>query len=385
MNNLKIYLFIILILILKSNYFGQSTSKSLTASELIERGMQKSSRKEALKDFNLAIRIDSNNSEAYYYRSSFYYKGKDYTLEKSVRSTLMVSSLRDINHAIQINPNEDKYYLHKGRVLLIIDHLEDRGYTNEPLIMYSKAIAINKENSEALFSRGFHSMKMKKMVGACEDLYKSMELGHERGKSLYKMQCGKGKSYSDVAFGNWVRKEYKEAIENYTKAIELDPNYDVYYNSRAGVKADSKDFSGAMLDYKFAILLEKGNPDNYFSRGELKQELGDYRGAIKDFEKAIELKMDIGEYTDPHLSKGICYFSLSLRSNSETESKKLLDLAISIFTYSIKKSLYKGKHYYFRGLANLQLHKKEEGCLDLSKAGELGVVLAYDKIREVCN
>ena len=41
--------------------------------------------------------------------------------------------------------------------------------------------------------------------------------------------------------------------------------------------------------------------------------------------------------------------------------------------------------YYNRGLAKIQLGQKDSGCLDLSKAGELGYVEAYEAIKQYCN
>jgi len=38
-----------------------------------------------------------------------------------------------------------------------------------------------------------------------------------------------------------------------------------------------------------------------------------------------------------------------------------------------------------RGLDKLLLEQKDNGCLDLSKAGELGLVGAYEAIKEFCN
>jgi len=41
--------------------------------------------------------------------------------------------------------------------------------------------------------------------------------------------------------------------------------------------------------------------------------------------------------------------------------------------------------YYHRGLAKILLGQKDNGCLDLSKAGELGSAKAYEAIKNFCN
>lgn len=40
--------------------------------------------------------------------------------------------------------------------------------------------------------------------------------------------------------------------------------------------------------------------------------------------------------------------------------------------------------YYFRGLAKVKQGKKAEGCSDLSKAGGLGKLEAYEAISTYC-
>jgi len=41
--------------------------------------------------------------------------------------------------------------------------------------------------------------------------------------------------------------------------------------------------------------------------------------------------------------------------------------------------------YYHRGISRIKLGRKDSGCLDLSKAGELGYFEAYESIKEFCN
>ena len=41
--------------------------------------------------------------------------------------------------------------------------------------------------------------------------------------------------------------------------------------------------------------------------------------------------------------------------------------------------------YLNRGIVYITIGMKNEGCIDLSKAGELGNITAYDSIKELCN
>jgi hypothetical protein len=43
-----------------------------------------------------------------------------------------------------------------------------------------------------------------------------------------------------------------------------------------------------------------------------------------------------------------------------------------------------GNAYYNRGLVLIYLKDKEKGCIDLSRAGELGVADAYSVISKYC-
>jgi Flp pilus assembly protein TadD len=106
------------------------------------------------------------------------------------------------------------------------------------------------------------------------------------------------------------------------------------------VKANLKDYRGAIADYNKAQELIVNDAEGleliYVTRGYAKDQLADYTGAISDYNKVIELN----------------------KTNAEI--------------------------YCCRGICNLRLHNKESGCLDLSKAGELGYTQAYEFISKFC-
>ena len=85
--------------------------------------------------------------------------------------------------------------------------------------------------------------------------------------------------------------DYKGAIADYTKAIELNPNpnYADTYFSRGFAKYNLNDYNGAIADYTKVIELNPNYADAYFSRGLSKSDLKDLTGACADWKKAASL------------------------------------------------------------------------------------------------
>jgi len=142
--------------------------------------------------------------------------------------------------------------------------------------------------------------------------------------------------YFYQAYEKYILKDYYGAVSDYTKAIEIEPNYTDAYFNRGLVKGDLKDYKGAVSDYTKAIEIEPNYAEAYYNRGVVKFDLEDYYGALADYTKAIEI--------DPN--SAIAYFN--------------------------------------RGIAKAFLGNINAACKDARKAQELG----YDAsalIKIVCN
>lgn len=146
-----------------------------------------------------------------------------------------------------------------------------------------------------------------------------------------------------------------------------------------------KDLNEVIGEYRESSLLGEA----YYYRGNAKHSLQDYRGAIADYTMAIK---------DPD------FFTFHSFINDRGERVKLghdfLDafgnrgsakLGIGDYVGAITDCdtaiMMRPKNawaYYIRGISKILLRKKDSGCLDLSKAGELGYEEAYDAIKEYC-
>lgn len=83
--------------------------------------------------------------------------------------------------------------------------------------------------------------------------------------------------------------DYRGAIADFNKAIELDPNNVRAYVNRGLAKRSLGDSRGAIVDYNKAIELDPKSANTYFNRGIAKHDLKDKNGACLDWSKSGEL------------------------------------------------------------------------------------------------
>ncbi len=183
----------------------------------------------------------------------------------------------------------------------------------------------------------------------------------------------------------WNSKDYSGAISEYTKAIEINPNYDKAYNNRASAKLELKDYTGAIADFTKAIEINPNHPNAYTNRdiaqqclkefqggmsdsnktaqdlyesANLKYENKDYEGAIDDLSKAIGIDPDNSLF---YFKRGLSISKKKWRGDKD---------AIADFSKAIEIDSSNSLFYYQRGLAK-SLSDEEGSIADFSKAIEI--------------
>ena len=96
--------------------------------------------------------------------------------------------------------------------------------------------------------------------------------------------------------------DYRGAIEDYNKAIKINPQYAEAYYNRGNAKDDLEDYRGAIEDFNKAIKIIPQDAGAFYNRGVAKYKLGDKSGACLDWSKAGEL----GEMKAYDLIKQYC-------------------------------------------------------------------------------
>lgn len=179
------------------------------------------------------------------------------------------------------------------------------------------------------------------------------------------------KDYTQKGRDLLEKREYVEALVNLNKAIELDANYSAAYYLRGNIKDNFEDRHGAMKDYNMAIEKNPKFADALCARGNVKMKLQDYYGAVDDYSAAIALNEN---YVEAYFSRGKAKQFLQAYQDAINDCTKIIQI-------NPKNSA----AYSMRGILRIEFGDTKNGCLDLSKAGELGDLQAYELIKEKCN
>jgi tetratricopeptide (TPR) repeat protein len=113
-----------------------------------------------------------------------------------------------------------------------------------------------------------------------------------------------------------------EAMAEFNKAIEIDPEYVQAYNNRGGIYVEKGLYDKAILDFEKTIELDSTYAMAYINRAFVNSQRGLYDKVISDCSKAI--KIDINQYM-AYQNRANAYFK-----------KELYDLAISDLRTVIK-------------------------------------------------
>ncbi len=261
--------------------------------------------KKALDDYNKAIKLDSNLGLAYNNRGVLYWKVfNNYTkamvdynraikvspnLAKAYNNRSVIynrvfkdlkKALEDLNKAIKLNPKFYDAYLNRG--ILFKDSLKKY---NKALSDFNTAIKININLPKAYYDRASLFKIIENFDNALDDYNKAIEID----KFFADAYTNRGLLYVTIY------KEYIKAMNDFTKAIEINPDkgFAYYtYSNRGYLYEILGIYNKALLDYNKSIALNPNWANSRLSRGKIYFLKNEFRKALKDFEKALEFKLN---------------------------------------------------------------------------------------------
>ena len=152
----------------------------------------------------------------------------------------------------------------------------------------SGAIKLLASNKDDTYSS--HPTKAKRLNAIKIGFNKA--LGKEQVVYEKKSNLNTAEEYLYRGYDKSDKGDYYGAISDYTKAIEINPNFPAAYCGRGDSKNDLKDYNGAIADYTKAIELNPNYAVAYSNRAIGKYRLYDYNGACIDARKAQDLGSD---------------------------------------------------------------------------------------------
>lgn len=172
-------------------------------------------------------------------------------------------------------------------------------------------------------------------------------------------------------------KHYNSALACYTSAIDRSEDASgvsalyraFYYLNRGALRAEMIEFISSIENNVQVLSMDDTGNTRARVRDQVIREY-DYSDAMDDLKSAVAIVPDL-----PYV-----WFNLG---NLYCLSKEHI-ASIESYTRAIDLYPYMGDAYFNRGLVLIYLKDKEKGCIDLSRAGELGVRDAYSVIKKYC-
>ena len=384
---------------------------------------------DALNDMDRVLNINPENVLAYFNRASIF-----------IEMGLYENALEDYDKAIELYPDFAKAYMNRAYVRNMMGdykaskkdydtaqkkvqeyrakNVTDAGSFADTTKKYSALLSLDAEfakkdfNDELLQHRDI-DIRLRPLyrfvvTGKKDDTNYALATAYENAlvkKFLQKLPVGVevlnhdvdidkelSDKVEDAAYGGslpeaeglfmralheYSDKQFNSSLNSYGKAIEASRNdaslsgvYESFYLlNRGALRAEMIDFiSSIESNVQVLSMDDTGN-----TRARVKDQVTrhyDYTDAIDDMKAAAEILPDM-PYAYYNLGNLYCLASEHVNS-------------IDNYTKAIELYPNMGDAYFNRGLVLIYLKDKEKGCIDLSRAGELGVQDAYGVIKKYC-
>ncbi|MDL2309873.1 tetratricopeptide repeat protein [Parabacteroides sp. OttesenSCG-928-B22] len=178
--------------------------------------------------------------------------------------------------------------------------------------------------------------------------------------------------------------DFQEAIQDYDRVIELDPGFSMAYYNRAVVRYKQMEYemstsTNNQLDLSAtSMTLNAGKnqqaqilQDQATLKTLESQRAYAHENIVRDYDRVIQLNPDF-------------VYAWFNRGNLRCAQRDYR-AAIADYDEAILRNPTFAEAYFNRGLARLSLGDTTQGITDLSKAGELGIINAYNIIKRMTN
>lgn len=348
--------------------------------------------REAIDDYTRAIELYPDFANAYLGRSTLRYMLRDIKGGESDERTAdrkiaeYRSRLKDSTYSIYADTSQrfDRLLSFESnlvernfeRIASTVTSAGSDGLTLIPMFRFTLLTDVDK--SEDRRARRFHTQRVRDFVERMDNPLVRLDCRqcniHPDSLVLIdadlaeRVRVDGGKDWLTLferGISQSLIKQYTNAVNTYGEAIALNPDNPFLYLNRATTRAEMIDFISSMDNTYTSVGFDSDPAKRLHNRS---RRTYNYDEAIEDINRVIALYPDFAE----------AYYN---RANLMAISGKLPE-AYEDYTKAIELDANMGEAYYNRGLVQIFLKDTRKGCMDLSKAGELGIDMAYDILRK---
>ncbi len=218
---------------------------------------------------------------------------------------------------------------------------------------------------------------------------------------VIQLQPDDAEAYNNMGLAKFALEQHFDAIADFDIAIRLKPDYALAYSNRGIVKAQLGEFADAISDFDAAIGFDRELTSAYYNRGLMYAMLEQFASAVSDFNTAIRLdpefasayinrgvvKRKLGKYT-----AAIADYDIAIRLEPDAadaylnrgtakESLGQHVAAISDYDTAIRLKPDYAKAYYNRGVSKVRLGKKLEAKRDFQTVLQIAIKSGNEQLK----
>jgi|GEM_PF-1704782 len=263
---------------------------------------EKGETKIAIEYFKKAIEINNRYFEAHYNLGVIYYMNEEYDL-----------AIAELKKAVDINDKDYDALYNLG-----LSYFSKNDYANT-IKSFTKAISISSKDSDIFYNRGLAYYNL-----ATDDFKEAVKLDSDHSNAVcalnhvlrFMLPDNTAEIFYKQGIANIEKEEYYLAIENFRKAVQLDPLHSKAKESlffvnkllnapttesslnyiNLGKNYYSKsEYELAIQNFDKAIAINPNNFESYYYLGIIYAEIENHPFALEAFNKALELNPDHAE------------------------------------------------------------------------------------------
>lgn len=262
-------------------------------------------------------------------------------------------SIAQWDSLISSDQTKANYYLNRALALWESDE------PNSAMMDIADAIKLDPNSATAYNVLGLLHIELGNYDDAIEAFTKALELNGKYTQAYF----NRGRAYN-------LAEDNEPALADLNIAIKQDTSYTLAYFSRAMVYKSMGNTGAAISDYSKVIEQQPTLADAYFSRGFSRKKMGDYTGARRDYDQVLVLTPN---EASAYNNRGV----LKVIADDLFGAEKDFRMAISLMPdYAVA--------YHNLGMCLIMNHSRNEGCSQLQTSLNKGIATDKNIFRYFC-